>query len=204
MSTKTSAKKKPEGETVWPIEAKSPKKAPAKPRRSKKPDPLPPLLQAAAVIAAQVKSLAAEVDKAKSEGAASLGRLYSVARLQYDILGEAMKGIGIQVDYLNRVAIPEAFEAEGIKTLTDAETGDRITITQRMFASIPAEKRDEAYDWLRSNGHASLIVETVNASSLSAFAKSQMEEGIELPEEIFKTTIINQVSLTRGKKGKTK
>lgn len=207
MATKTSTKSSTKTQPVngWPIEAKAPvKKAPAKRKVATKAEApaLPPLLQAAALIAARAKGLSIELDKAKAGGAAELARLYSTARLHYEIVGEAMKGVGQLVDLMNRVYIPEAFENEKISTLTDADTGDRVTITQRMLASIPADNRELAYAWLRENGHESLITETVNASSLSAFAKTQMEAGFELPDEIFKTTIMNQVSLTRGKKSK--
>lgn len=174
------------------------KKAPAK-----KVAPVgPPMLEAAKLIEGYSKTLSRDLDKAKKGGAAALARLYSVSRLHFEILGEQLKEVGKLIDLMNRVYIPEAFEAEKIQTLTDALTGDRVTIGQRLLASIPAEHREAAYDWLRKNGHESLIQETVNASSLSAFAKAQLEVGVELPDELFKTTILNQVSLTRGKKGR--
>ena len=40
------------------------------------------------------------------------------------------------------------------------------------------------FQWLREQGHGGLITETVNASTLAAFAKNMMDtEGKELPHE---------------------
>ena len=69
-----------------------------------------------------------------------------------------------------------------------------------MFASIIAEKRPQAFQWLRDNGYGDIIQETVNASTLSAFAKTLLEtENKELPEEFFRVHAESQATLTRGK-----
>lgn len=161
-----------------------------------------PMVNATAEIMVSGEALSTALDEAKKEGAASLVRLYSRARTELDMVADALKRTSQLIELMNRVVIPEAFENEKISTLTEAESGDRVTITQRVVASIPADQREAAYAWLRANDHESMITETVNASSLSAFAKALMEEGQDLPDDIFKTTILAQTSLTRGRRGK--
>jgi hypothetical protein len=54
-------------------------------------------------------------------------------------------------------------------------------------------------DWLRNTGNESLIQETVNSSTLAAFAKSKTEEeGKELPSDIFKTSVMTYTSITKA------
>jgi hypothetical protein len=71
-------------------------------------------------------------------------------------------------------------------------------VSQRWSASIL--DKELGHRWLHDNGHGGLIIPTVNASSLSAFAKDLMEnEGKELPEHIFKTGRLTYTSITKAK-----
>lgn len=45
--------------------------------------------------------------------------------------------------------------------------------------------------------NAAIVKETINASTLAAFAKSEMEEGRELPDDIFNVYIMPNTSVTR-------
>lgn len=108
-----------------------------------------------------------------------------------------LKDIKAKIEMLAKNLIPEAFEREGVTTLTIIG-GDRATITQRVFASIPAAVRTEAYAWLRKNKGGDLIQQTVNAASLSAWVKAELEQGRAPPEKLITTHIDNNTSLTRG------
>lgn len=73
--------------------------------------------------------------------------------------------------------------------MTDTETqnftrcGTMFCLTSTLRASAAAERKEELFDALRSQGHGGLIYETVNANSLSAFVKEQMaENNDELPK----------------------
>lgn len=57
--------------------------------------------------------------------------------------------------------------------------------------------KQAAYWWLRLNGMGSLITETINASTLSAAARKQMEDGKDLPETYFKVDIVPNTSVTK-------
>ncbi|MCM3746565.1 hypothetical protein M3223_04270 [Paenibacillus pasadenensis] len=51
----------------------------------------------------------------------------------------------------------------------------------RPFASLSAETKEEAFDWLRENGYGDLIKEAVNANSLTSLYKELGAD--EAPEE---------------------
>ena len=67
--------------------------------------------------------------------------------------------------------------------MTDTETqnftrsGIMFCLTNTTRASAAAERKDELFEALRTEGHGGLIYETVNANSLSAFVREQMSEN---------------------------
>jgi hypothetical protein len=140
------------------------------------------------------------LDEANTRGdvAAELVQLYSYIRTVKEHIDELFKHTDTMLAALASGRIPEAFEREQLQTLTTAE-GDRATVVQKLYASILAEKREQAFKWLRDNGHESLITEVVNAQTLSAFARAEAEQGRELPEETFTTHQKPTVTLTRSK-----
>lgn len=119
-----------------------------------------------------------------------------------DALDKAVKGLNARMAYAREVSFPARMDAEESKTFT-AESGNRMTRTARIFASIVPDTSGEilkrAYEWLRANELGSLIKETVNSSSLSGAAKEIMENGRELPEDLFKIHTKDGVSITKKK-----
>ena len=67
--------------------------------------------------------------------------------------------------------------------MTDTETqnftrsGTLFCLTNTTRASAAADRKDDLFEALRSEGHGGLIYETVNANSLSAFVKEQIAEN---------------------------
>lgn len=139
-----------------------------------------------------------------------------------EALEKAATAIKSRIAYAREVSFPARMDAEESKTFT-AESGNRITRTARVYASMNNEAgvvpdggviakgplKGEYPDlvgcslgfvWLRLNDLGPLIKPTVNSSALSAAAKSLMEEGRELPEELFRTHTKDGVSITRKKK----
>lgn len=79
---------------------------------------------------------------------------------------------------LDMVRVPELGRSFSIRTNTSASMLDK----------------PKAFEWLRDNGHEDMIQETVNAGTLASFARSlQLDEGIDLPDDIFKVTTFNTV-----------
>lgn len=58
-----------------------------------------------------------------------------------------------------------------------------FSLTTKTRASAAADRKDELYAALKSEGYGDLVYETVNANSLSAFVNEQITENDEtLPE----------------------
>jgi hypothetical protein len=94
--------------------------------------------------------------------------------------------------------IPAQMQAAGVSSITDAELGRRFGTSTRFSASILPETKPQAYDWLKDNGYENLIQPTVNSSALSAVAKSMIEtDGVELPPELFKTSLMTLTTNTK-------
>lgn len=124
-------------------------------------------------------------------------RNFNDLRIVNEILKETQKALTEIAESLSREAVPEAMRAKKVKTLTLEGIG-RITISSRWSASIIPEKKPLAYDWLRDGGNGSLIVETVNAQTLSSFAKDLfVTEGKELPDDMFKVGQMTYTSITK-------
>lgn len=115
-----------------------------------------------------------------------------------DRLAKVVSEFNGRIAYGKEVAMPARLDDEECQTFNTDRA--RVTRTAKLYASIPADKRDEAYQWLRDNGLEALIQETVNASSLSAAAKEMMATGNELPEDMFKVHTKDSVSLTNKQK----
>ncbi len=113
-------------------------------------------------------------------------------------LDTRLKTLKAHVSMAREVLLPERMDADESKTVT-TETGHRVTRTGRIFASIITSKMEQAYAWLRNNELGPLIKETVNSSSLSAAAKELIENGKELPEDLFRTHTKDGVSITKKK-----
>ena len=80
---------------------------------------------------------------------------------------------------VDNVVVPR-FEEKSQTSITIG--GRRFTVSERSYASITAENKEVAYDWLRKSGNEHLIIETVNASSLSSAVKEWRENNTEIPD----------------------
>lgn len=82
----------------------------------------------------------------------------------------------------NNVAIEQAeYDLSQLMAQTETQSfqraGTLFYLTTKIYASADKEHKDELFDALRNEGYGSLITETVNANSLSAFVKEQMSEN---------------------------
>lgn len=109
------------------------------------------------------------------------------------------KEVKSRIDYAREVSFPARLDNDETKTFTSADSGHRVSRTSRIFASILPGLQEKAFDWLRSHELGSLIKPTVNSSSLSGAAKELMENGSELPDDIFRLHTKDGISITRKK-----
>jgi hypothetical protein len=127
----------------------------------------------------------ATLDAVKEDGseATDLIQYYGSIRKAQELIGVETDKITGLSDHVKFKALPETYDRDGIRVLTDAN-GDRVHITVDVLASILKDNRDAAYTWLRKNNHGDIIVEYVFPGTLSAFARTLIEEtGKDLPPE---------------------
>ena len=119
------------------------------------------------------------------------------AKAEIDALGKVKTEWQKKFDHLRLFRIPEQMENEGINSVNLEGIG-RLSTQGNIYAGIMKDKKDEAYDWLRDNGHGDLINGTVNSSSLKAFLKECMRNGEAFPDDLFKATPYMMATITKG------
>lgn len=106
-------------------------------------------------------------------------------------------------DAFSTTHIPDIFRAvrerTGQKPPFNIEGIGKVSVSHRFSCSIIGTDKTIGHNWLRENGHEGLVTETVNSSTLSAFAKDMLEnKGEELPEDIFKTSLNPYTSIRKS------
>jgi prefoldin subunit 5 len=117
------------------------------------------------------------------------------ARERKKLLDAEAKELASQIDELDR-QLSEAMAEEEVDRFT--RNGSLFYLTSRLFASPKAGEKDALIHALKENGYAGLVAETVNANTLSAFAKERMadSESGELPEWLDKViTTFEKISV---------
>jgi hypothetical protein len=118
-------------------------------------------------------------------------------KTQKEELEGQLKTVNAQLTELTTKTIPEALQDQEVPRLTVDGVGTLYLQTE-VYAFVPAEQRDAFYDWLRMNGHGDLIKDTVHPGTLKAWAKEQLSEGIALPDELVKATLVPTARLKKG------
>lgn len=101
---------------------------------------------------------------------------------QIEELNEMKKNLQAEYDQLRLIDVPNAMmEMDDVRSIT----GDfgRCTLTGDMHVKVLSDKQT-LHKWLEDGGNGALIVPTVNAQTLKAFCKEQLQSGEQLPEEI--------------------
>lgn len=122
---------------------------------------------------------------------------FSRLKSEKDALEEKLSEINKRIEILARQEIPNTMDKAGIHNVNFEGIG-RISLRADVFASISVDNREAAYEWLAATGRESLIKPTVNASSLRAAVKAWLQDGEEIPEDLFKVTPYTQATLTRA------
>jgi len=121
---------------------------------------------------------------------------YDQLRQATERIKEAREALDQMEQRLSREQVPEVMREHNVRTITIEGVG-RVSLTNRWSCSML--DKEAGYEWLRSTGNGALITETVNAMTLAAFAKDlDATKGIELPSDIFKTSIMTYTSITKA------
>lgn len=123
-------------------------------------------------------------------------RAMAKVRGEKDTLDAELSGVSKEYEYLTKIAIPEAFENDGIKNMNVEGLG-RVALRADIYASIKAGQKEAAYQWLSDIGSGDLIQPTVPPSTLKAFIKARIKKAEELPDDLFNITPFQQASITK-------
>lgn len=80
---------------------------------------------------------------------------------------------------LREETIPSAMQEMGLEEIK-LDTGEKLSVKQDVYASIPAAQKDQAFQWLEDNGFGGLIKVEVAAD----FRKGEAEQALELFREL--------------------
>lgn len=136
-------------------------------------------------------------DKHSRTSAIELVRRMHEIQQEKEKLDAALTRINAYFDVIRLELLPDAMQNEGIKSPFNVEGVGRITLTGDAYVSLDKSKRDELFWWLQKNNLADIIQQTINSSTLKAFAKSRLKKGLELPDAI-KVTPFTRASITRS------
>lgn len=75
---------------------------------------------------------------------------------------EDLKAAKERARVLREETIPSAMQEMGLESVK-LETGQTIKVAQEVYASIPVEKKDSAFNWLQEHGFGGLIKVEVSA-----------------------------------------
>lgn len=148
-----------------------------------------------------ITSLRAEMDALQGTGdAIAYARGYVVLHSLDDKIETFVKQWNGLYETIKKERLPGVFEGAGTTTV-NLDEGFRVTVSSNIRASIREGQKEAAFGWLRDNDLGDLITETVNASTLSATAKSLLEGDIpkELDTAIFNVAIMPNTSVTKTK-----
>ena len=129
-------------------------------------------------------------------------------------------------EYEERI-IPDMMHEAGVQKL-ELKDGSKVEVKPFYAAKIPESRNDEAFSWLRDNGHGDMIKNILTANidkgkdnqvselikicddlgfaytqkqkvepmTLKAFVKEQVEEGKQVPFDMFGVYIANKTKIT--------
>jgi hypothetical protein len=128
-----------------------------------------------------------------------LVRHYADLREQAESLRDAVSFLSKMEQAMSYEFIPLAFDRAGIQNVRVTGYG-LVGLTRRWSCTILEGKKEDGLAYLRDQGQGGMIIETVPAPTLTAWAHAVTDEtGIEPPPDIFKTSVVRSVSLRRSK-----
>ena len=143
---------------------------------------------------------------------------------------QELKEVKRKVELVSAEVIPTMMQEMNISTLKLAD-GTSVEVKPVYGASIPADKREEAYKWLRENGLGDLIKNEVTVAfgrseddkaqqyavlaqgqgyepvqklkvepmTLKALVRERIENGLDMPSDLFNVFTSNRTKITRNK-----
>ena len=120
---------------------------------------------------------------------------FAELRDMVDLVAEKVTALQDHIRSLSYEILPTMMGNQNVKTITVEGLG-RVSVNVRWSAMML--NKDQGMQWLRETGNDGLIIETVNAQTLSSFAKAETLAGKPLPETLFKVGTAQHISITRA------
>lgn len=92
----------------------------------------------------------------KLERIGRAGKLAQRIELEITTLEQAITDKKKELQNLRQKIIPDLLRSAGMNSFS-LDDGTIVELKDELFPDIPAAKREEAYEWLRLNGHGDLI-----------------------------------------------
>jgi hypothetical protein len=115
------------------------------------------------------------VDNNDLKQVSGLVRQQLILEQRVEDLAADLKKAQADLAHISGEALPAALAEHGLTELKMAD-GSKVTIATVISANITKERANEAHDWLRANGYADLIKNTVSV----AFGKGDDEKASSL------------------------
>lgn len=94
-------------------------------------------------------------------------------------LEEELKDAKKQLDFIRQVELPNALAEIGLSSVI-LTNGAKIEVKQKYYASIPAEFKQQAFDWLEQHNYDSIIKNVVKCE----FGKGENDSAQEAMREL--------------------
>lgn len=105
-------------------------------------------------------------------------------------------GMKVSVKESPQIGIPAAKRPVAYKWLDDNGHGDLIKIAlTAQFARGERQQADDAFNLLVDNGVNPNQTESVHAGTLKAWAREELAQGTNLPEDLFNVHIVKQTTV---------
>lgn len=128
------------------------------------------------------EDVASDLQDVKEEGLsliASLVRQQLAMEQRVDDLERELASAKKELKHISEELLPAAMAEHGMMKLK-MDDGSEISVSKFYSASIPKDRQGEAFDWLRQNGHDSLIKNQVSIS----FARDEDEIAQSLRQKL--------------------
>lgn len=119
------------------------------------------------------------VDNNDLKQVAGLARQQLILEQRVEDLTAELKRAQNELAHISGEALPAALAEHGLTELKMAD-GSKVTVSTVISANISKERSNEAHDWLRANGFADLIKNTVSV----AFGKGDDEKASRLINQL--------------------
>lgn len=94
-------------------------------------------------------------------------------------LDDELKAVNARIAEIDEILSSRMLEEE-LQSFN--RNGRTFYVQTKTFASAVPERKAELLAWLKENGYGDMVTETVNANTLSAWVREQLEESESLPE----------------------